>query len=144
MSIPRIFNREDGTQRHSLVFEGRSSVADIAGLANVNPLQKLVEIAFANREGYRRALRWLCIFAASGVEIPIAIFGQFAASASTFQVGLEDCLVLIKAALYAAWLRPIGRQDLQVVAAILHAYTASDLVEKIAVKEKEVNITEEP
>lgn len=94
-------------------------------------MQKLLEISFSSGDGYRQGLRWLCIFASSGVDIPASAFLQFAASAGRFHADLEDCAILAKAGLYAAWLRSIGRQDLQVMVGMLHEHLSSDIVSKI-------------
>lgn len=112
------------------MFEGRGSVGDIASLTAINPLQKLLEISFSSEDGYRRGLRWLSIFASSGVDIPVSAFFQFAVAAERFHANLEDCLVLTKAGLFAAWLRAIGRQDLQVMVGILHDHISMDVVSK--------------
>ena len=106
-------------------------MGDLAGLANVNPLQSLMTVSFGSRDGYQRGLRWLCIFASSGVDIPLPLFYQFAGEAPRFRATLDDCLVLARACLYAAWLRSIGRQELQAVAGILHEYLAQDLVSRL-------------
>ena len=113
------------------MFDGRNSAGDLAAIANINPLQNLMEISFASRNGYRRGLRWLCIFASSGVDIPVSAFFQFAAFVGKFQADLEDCLLLTKAVLYSAWLRSIGRQDLQAVLGMLHDYLSPMIVPKI-------------
>ncbi|KIP09568.1 hypothetical protein PHLGIDRAFT_67270 [Phlebiopsis gigantea 11061_1 CR5-6] len=130
-SLPRLFTREDGSQRSSLVFEGRASVGDSASLVNVNPMQKLMEISFSNRNGYRQGLRWLCIFASSGVDIPVSAFFQFAASVGRYRADLEDCMILVRAGLYSAWLRSIGRQELQAMIGMLQEHLSSDIVTKI-------------
>ena len=130
-ALPRLFTREDGSSRHSLVFDGRNSMGDLAGLTNINPLESLMTVSFGSRDGYRRGLRWLCIFASSGVDIPIPLFFQFANEAKRFRADLDDCLVLIKASLFAAWLRSIGRQELQTIAGMLHEHLSSELMSKL-------------
>ena len=117
------------------MFDGRTSVGDAASLANVNPMQNLMEISFGSADGYRQGLRWLCIFASSGVDIPVSVFFQFAASASRYDADLADCMILVQAGLYPAWLRSIGRQDLQAMVGMLHEHLSSDIVSKIWAKE---------
>lgn len=97
-------------------------MTDPAALINVNPLQKLMRIAQSSPDGFRRGLAWLSLFACSGVDIPLSVFEDLAAATSKFKATLQDCTVLVKACLYSAWLRSIGRQDLQATVAALLAY----------------------
>lgn len=109
-------------------------MGELAAIANVNPLHKLMDISFSSMDGYRRGLRWLCIFASSGVDIPVSAFYQFAASAGRFRADLEDCSILVKAGLYSAWLRSIGRQELQGMVGLLHEHLAATIVASLESK----------
>lgn len=130
-SLPRLFTREDGTQRASIVTDSRLTMGDLSALIGVNPLQKLMTIAFSSAEGLRRGLSWLCLFAASGVDIPHSTFLDFASKCSRFQVGLQDCTALVKATLYSVWLRAIGRHELQFVIATLFAHLELQIAENL-------------
>jgi hypothetical protein len=94
-------------------------MGDLSALSNVNPLQKLLSMAFASAEGFRKGLSWLCLFASSGVDIPFTTFLDFATNIPRFQMELQDCALLIKACLYSCWLRSIGRQEMQAAVAMV-------------------------
>lgn len=106
-------------------------MGDLSVLGNINPLQKLITIAFANAEGFRRGLSWLCLFASSGVDIPLGTFLDFATKATRFQMNLKECTTLITAALYSTWLRSIGRHELQAMVATLLTHLELQIVQNV-------------
>lgn len=109
----------------------RVSMGDLSVLSNINPLQKLMQVALSSIEGFRRGLAWLSLFACSGVDIPLSVFQDLATVSSRFQAGLQDCATLVKACLYSAWLRSIGRQDLQVTIALLFTHLQPEILGNI-------------
>ncbi|KAJ3559109.1 hypothetical protein NM688_g537 [Phlebia brevispora] len=121
-SLLRLFSREgDSSQRHTLVLDSRFTMGDLSSLANINPLQVMTNLATTTKSGYERGLHWLNLFATSGVDIPIPIFMQFA--------------VLANAALAAAYLRPIGRLDLQPMISLLHTYLSQQILNSVRASE---------
>lgn len=106
-------------------------MGDLSTLGNINPLSKLVSIAFGSAEGFRRGISWLGVFALSGVDIPLATFIDFATKASRFGMNLQECTTLIKAALYSSWLRSIGRHEMQAMIATLLTYLEERIIQNI-------------
>ena len=51
------------------------------------------------------ACQWICLFARSGVEVPISTFMEFSQLASSFDISLLDGLELAMAGLSSAWLK---------------------------------------
>lgn len=80
---------------------------------------------------YSQGLRWLCLFATSGVDIPSHIFEGFASTVSSQNSDLKDCNLLLKAILVHTWLRPLGRYDLQQVIALLNRKKESEIVRRL-------------
>lgn len=110
-------------------------MGDLSALSSINPLRKLVAVAFASPEGFRQGLSWIGLFAFSGVDIPLSTFLDFATKGSRFKMNLQDCTMLVKAALYSAWLRSIGRQDMQATVATLLMHMESQLVQNLQSRE---------
>ncbi|KAI0093920.1 hypothetical protein BDY19DRAFT_989447 [Irpex rosettiformis] len=128
-SLPRLFTREDGSQRSSIVTDSRLTMGDLSTLGNVNPLQKLISIAFRSAEGFPRGISWLCLFTSSGVDVPLSTFVDFATKAARFRIDLEGCTTLVKAALYASWLRSIGRHEMQAMVATLLTHLELQMIQ---------------
>ncbi|KAI0703614.1 hypothetical protein BC835DRAFT_1483812 [Cytidiella melzeri] len=134
-SLPRLFTREDGSQRSSIVTDSRFTMVDLSAFSNVNPLQKLMSVAFASSEGFRTGLSWLCLFASSGVDIPLKTYLDFAVKGSRFHMDLQDCTMLVKAALYSCWLRSIGRHEMQAMIATLFTQMELQVVQNLQSRE---------
>ena len=115
-------------------------MGDLSSLANVNPLQAMLNIATTSKSGYQRGLRWISLFALSGVDIPITIWIQFATLASKFRVDLRDCSLLVNAALYSSWLRPTGRLELQTMISMLHAHLSAEIINGLQASENLENM----
>lgn len=127
-SLLRLFSRETDSSRHTIMIDARSTMGDLSSLTNINPLQAMMNIATTTRSGYQRGLRWLCLFASSGVDIPVPIFIQFAMLTKKFKADLKDCSLLVEAALSASWLRSVGRLDLQNMIGLLHVYLSNEIL----------------
>ena len=108
--------------------DSRYTMGDLSALADVNPLQVMLSIATSTRSGYERGLQWLCIFAFSGVDIPVPIFLQFATLAKKFKANLRDCSKLVDAAMYSSYLRSLGRLDLQALVAALQVHLKAEIL----------------
>ncbi|EMD38403.1 hypothetical protein CERSUDRAFT_113558 [Gelatoporia subvermispora B] len=128
-SLNRLFNREvEASQRFSAIIDPRQTLTDATSLANVNALRTMTDIATSNKDGFQQAIHWLCLFLRSGVDIPIPIFQQFSNLAQRFGATLEDCSVLVKATLWSAWLKSLGRQELQSVISVIQTYVTAEIV----------------
>ena len=110
------------------MMDSRYTMGDLSALADVNPLQVMLNIATASKSGYERGLQWLCLFAFSGVDIPVPIFLQFAALTSKFRAGMTDCSKLVDAAMYSSYLRALGRLDLQALVAALQVHLKAEIL----------------
>lgn len=122
-SLSRLFNREVETSgRLSSLIDSRLTMGDASNLATTSALRVLTDTATGSREGFEHTIHWLCLFVRSGVDISIQTFMQFASLARRFDATLDECSQLIKAVMWSAWLRSVGRQDLQAVVAALHTH----------------------
>ncbi|KAG6866936.1 hypothetical protein C0991_003852 [Blastosporella zonata] len=112
-SLPRLFPREaDATN-----FEQ----ADLAiANASVDPWKVVTRVAAEGKAGLGRALKWLCLLARSGVDIPMNIFKTFSAFFARDGVSLAESSLFAKAVMASTWLKPRGRQEIQALVSQLH------------------------
>lgn len=104
---------------------------DVGGLAVVDPWKILLQVASESAEGLRAGLRWLCIFARSGVEVPISRFEEMLGLVRQFDSSWEDSKLLIDALFCATWLRSLGRQELQTTVSNIHLSAYLQVLEDI-------------
>jgi hypothetical protein len=97
----------------------------------MDPWKILSQIASQTKEGLRAALRWFCIFARSGVEIPVSRFEQMLGLVRQFDSSWEDSKLLIDALFCATWLRSLGRQELQTTVSNIHVLVYLQVLEVI-------------
>lgn len=86
----------------------------------MDPWKILFQVASESREGLITGLRWFCIFARSGVEVPPSKFEQIFELVQQFDLSWKDSKLLIDALFYATWLRSLGRQELQTTISNIH------------------------
>lgn len=67
----------------------------------------------AKRNGLLDTLRWLRLFARSGVDINVPVLAEYSELSRRGLVTLEQGLVFAGVTLLSAWNRSIGQQDLQ-------------------------------
>jgi hypothetical protein len=94
----------------------------------VDPWRVVKDVASRSQEGLSQALQWLCLFARSGVDIPVSAFMEFSTLAVRFGISLDDGLVFVTAALSASWLRPAKKRPLQKLFSSLHHLLASQVI----------------
>ena len=104
----------------------------------MDPWRIIDRVASIDLDGLRKALNWLCIFAASGVEIPVATFLQVSNYARDFNATFEDDTRLCEAILLSAWMKSLGRQDLQKVIVDVHWRNASTVLDGFGSLDEEV------
>ena len=95
----------------------------------LDPWRIIGQIASGGLEGLRKVLNWLCIFSASGVEIPVATFMRVSNFAREFDATLEDDVRLCEVMFFSTWVKSLGRQDLQKVIVDIHWRNASTVLD---------------
>ena len=105
------------------------SVADSNIPSATDPWSIIMRAALSGRQSFQQALQWLAMMSSSGVDIPVAIFQQFAALAGRFDLDIMETLPLVSATFSSIWLRSLGRQDLHTVIGALHLRLADKVVE---------------
>lgn len=134
-SLSRLFNREtEGGGRFSTSVDSSIGPADAIGSAVVDSWRVVMKVASTDKEGWRRSLRWLCVFARSGVDIPVSTYMAFSSLGSKFEASLTDCVLLVDAALSSTWLKSMSRQELQAMISALHSRLAPEILENLRVK----------
>ncbi|KAF8894642.1 hypothetical protein BD779DRAFT_1502197 [Infundibulicybe gibba] len=119
-SLYRLFPREADTTQRLSTFNILSNQGD-ANMTNLDPWRAVISIATKSKSGLSRSLRWLCLFACSGVEIPDTTLARFSVLAYKWKTTLTDSLIFAKAVMYSVWLKSMGRSELQRIFATLHA-----------------------
>ncbi|KAI0797914.1 hypothetical protein C8Q75DRAFT_845203 [Abortiporus biennis] len=136
-SLTRLFTREsDAVHRYSTMADSRATVADMTPVSNTNPFTILMQTATVSREGFVNTLNWLCLFVASGIEVPIPIFMQLASLVTQYNASLEECAMLVKATFWSCWQKPLGRQELQRFVALLHSHLETQILEYMHTRRK--------
>lgn len=86
----------------------------------LDPWRVVIDVAAQDRDGLKKGLDWLRIFACSGVDIPINTFLQISALARDLDATFEDHVKLGETAFMAIWIKSLGRQDLHKLISDLH------------------------
>ncbi|KZT09437.1 uncharacterized protein LAESUDRAFT_741739 [Laetiporus sulphureus 93-53] len=129
-SLSRLFTREvETSHRFTAALSPRSSTTDSSQLDADNALRVLINVAAGSREGFQHTAHWLCLFVRSGVDISPATYTHLASLARRFNATLDDCALLVKSALWSAWLRSVGRQELQATVSSMHILLSSTIVD---------------
>ena len=131
-SLLRLFPEEKS--RFSATFDSALPNVEVKGLAVSDPWLLILGWASKSREGLSRSLHCLCVFARSGVDIPISTFTEFSSLTTKLGVSLTDSLLLVGAAFSSTYLKSMGRQDLQTVLSSLHFRLASHVLHCLRTK----------
>lgn len=99
--------------------------------SSLDPWRIVVAFASRNLHGLLQGLKWLCLFAKSGVEIPLSIYMKFSSLANEFSISVPDSLLLVEAALISSWLKSLGRQQLQTLFSDLHSRLGPDIIGRL-------------
>jgi hypothetical protein len=94
-------------------------------------------VASTDLKGLRKVLNWLRIFAASGVEIPVATFMQVSNGARDLDASFDDDAQLCETILLSVWMKSLGRQELQKVITDIHWRNASTVLDAFGVHDEE-------
>lgn len=113
---------------------------EIIGPADIDPWRVIMKVASQDEEGLSRSLRWLCLLAQSGIDIPVAIYLQFSTLAEQFDASLTDSALLAKCGLFSAWQKGIGRQDLQKMFSALHVRLMSQVVDSLQSSQSQIDV----
>ena len=132
----RLFNKDaEAAGRGSVTLENSTFTSmDIGGLAAIDPWKILFQVASGSKEGLRAGLRWFCIFARSGVEIPVSRYEQMLELIQQSGSSREDFTLLIDALFCATWLRSLGRQELQTTVSSIHVSVYPRVLEDFKTK----------
>ncbi|KAL0071388.1 hypothetical protein AAF712_001245 [Marasmius tenuissimus] len=124
-SLTRVFQSEaDASQRYS-VLDNTTAIPD--GLS-FNPWDLVASTASGSGEGLRTALRWLRIFALSGVTVP---FDTLDSISSLVANSSEAASQFTHVLLLATWQRPTNREQTQKLVASLHLGIHRLLIENL-------------
>ena len=87
-----------------------------------------------------RSLQWLCLFAHSGVDIPLTVFETFFALMKQLNLSLANSLLLAKAVMVSTWLKYKGQQELQSLISQLHERLSHQINHALSSKEADIEL----
>ncbi|KAK1236541.1 hypothetical protein PQX77_000234 [Marasmius sp. AFHP31] len=130
-SLTRVFQGEaDASQRYS-VLDHATGIPDVLSF---NPWDLVTSTASGSGEGLRTALRWLRIFALSGVTVPFATLDFIS---SLLKNSSEAASHFTHVLLLATWQRPTNREQTQKLVAKLHSDIQHLLIENLHVDKQD-------
>lgn len=111
--LQRLLNRDsaENASRHTTFVEQVFAQADGHVVKLSDPWGIVRRAAKGN--GLLDSLRWLRLFARSGVDIDVPIFAEYSELSRKGLVTLEQASVFAEATLMSVWTKSMGRQDLQ-------------------------------
>ncbi|OJA10550.1 hypothetical protein AZE42_03139 [Rhizopogon vesiculosus] len=112
-SLQRLLNQDaaENTLRHSTFVD--QILAQVDGhVVKLSDPWGMVRRA-AKQNGLLDSLRWLRLFARSGVDIDVPVFAEYSELSRRGPVTLKQGSVFAEVALLSTWTRSLGRQDLQ-------------------------------
>ncbi|OAX44683.1 hypothetical protein K503DRAFT_196614 [Rhizopogon vinicolor AM-OR11-026] len=112
-SLQRLLNRDaaENTLRHSTFVDQILAQVDGHVVKLSDPWGMVRRAAKQNR--LLDSLRWLRLFARSGVDIDVPVFAEYSELSRRGLVTLKQGSVFAEVALLSTWTRSMGRQDLQ-------------------------------
>jgi hypothetical protein len=135
VSLQRLFQREtESGNRYSSMIDSTLGPTDNGRTVAIDPWRVVMDFASRSKEDLTNSLQWLCLFATSGVDIPVSTYMLFSSSAKRFNTGLTDALWLVEAAMRSTWLKSMGRQQLQAMFSSLHSHLASEVLHCLQTK----------
>ncbi|KAL5490495.1 hypothetical protein ACEPAI_5328 [Sanghuangporus weigelae] len=133
-TLPRLFNRDsEGTARWTTAFDATITSFEHISAPLLDPWRVVIDVAARDYDGLKKGLDWLCIFAASGVDVPVNTFLQLSALTRDLDAPFEDHLKLAEATFMAIWIKALGRQELHQMISDLHDRTAKHILAQLAV-----------
>ncbi|KAG1891051.1 hypothetical protein F4604DRAFT_1566337 [Suillus subluteus] len=111
--LQRLLNRDstENTSRHTTFVDQIFAQVDGHAVKISDPWGMIRRAAKEN--GLSDSLRWLRLFARSGVDIDVPIFTEYSELSRKGLVTLKQASVFTEATLLSVWTRSMGRQDLQ-------------------------------
>ncbi|KAI0035078.1 hypothetical protein K488DRAFT_44141 [Vararia minispora EC-137] len=128
-TLTRLLGRDSTVSGRSSIVRGiNTTQAESSISAGMDPWSIIMRSALSSQATFQQAIQWLAMMATSGVDIPTAIFHQFADLSNRFALSVLDTLPLVQGVFSSVWLRSLGRQELHAVIAALHIRLTSDIV----------------
>jgi hypothetical protein len=123
-------NREsESSHRRSLTL---AASGDALLSAAFDPWKLLRKTAVEDADGFLRSVAWLHLCACSGVDIPPQVFLDLADTGGQhLGLTMEYTTLLVRSALYSAWMKSRGRPELQRLVAILHTRYLDVICERL-------------
>lgn len=132
--LPRLFNREvEGSARWTAAFDATiASFEHVAGPL-LDPWRIVTNVASQDYDGLKKGLKWLGVFASSGVDIPISTFLQVSALLRDFDASFDIYIMLVEAVFISTWIRSLGRLTLQRMISDVHDRNSPYIIDRICI-----------
>ncbi|PBK96908.1 hypothetical protein ARMGADRAFT_1010439 [Armillaria gallica] len=130
-SLSRLFARDvqESTSRAS-VFDS-TAVQDTSDAA-IDPWRRVISVSAENKAGLLRSLRWIFVFARSGVDVPIQTYFHFITLMEKFQTTVTESLLFVKTVMSSTWQRPTSRFEIQDMFAKLHTRLMPEVLQTLS------------
>ncbi|KAK0210802.1 hypothetical protein DFS33DRAFT_1251098 [Desarmillaria ectypa] len=131
LSLSRLFARDvqESTSRAS-VFD--STVGRDGSDATIDPWRRVISVSAENKAGLLRSLRWIYVFARSGVDVPIQTYFHFTTLMEKFQTTVTESLSFVKTVMSSTWQRPTSRFEIQDMFAKLHTRLMPEVLQTLS------------
>ncbi|KAK0483676.1 hypothetical protein IW261DRAFT_1464504 [Armillaria novae-zelandiae] len=130
-SLGRLFTRDvqESTSRTS-VFD--STAGQDTSDAAIDPWRRVISVSAESKAGLLRSLRWIYVFARSGVDVPIQTYFHFITLMEKFQTTVVESLLFVKTVMSSTWQRPTSRFEIQDMFAKLHTRLMPEVLQTLS------------
>ncbi|SJL00441.1 uncharacterized protein ARMOST_03754 [Armillaria ostoyae] len=130
-SLSRLFARDaqESASRAS-VFD--STAGQDTSDAAIDPWRRVISVSAENKAGLLRSLRWIYVFARSGVDVPIQTYFHFITLMEKFQTTVTESLLFVKTVMSSTWQRPTSRFEIQDMFAKLHTRLMPEVLQTLS------------
>ncbi|KAK0459777.1 uncharacterized protein EV420DRAFT_1620288 [Desarmillaria tabescens] len=130
-SLSRLFARDvqESTSRAS-VFD--STAGQDSNDATIDPWRRVISVSTENKAGLLRSLRWIYVFARSGVDVPIQTYFHFTTLMEKFQTTVTESLLFVKTVMSSTWQRPTSRFEIQDMFGKLHTRLMPEVLQTLS------------
>ncbi|KAK0197058.1 hypothetical protein F5146DRAFT_1099379 [Armillaria mellea] len=130
-SLSRLFARDvqESTSRAS-VFD--STTGQDTSDAAIDPWRRVISVSTENKAGLLRSLRWIYVFARSGVDVPVQTYFHFITLMEKFQTTVTESLLFVKTVMSSTWQRPTSRFEIQDMFAKLHTRLMPEVLQNLS------------
>lgn len=119
-TLLKLFPRNSDHRTTTLVISTTGEFLERSAGLETDPWRVITNIIHESESGLVKGLNWLNLLSRSGIDVPLAVYGQFTAALDANGNPLEEACLFIKTILASLWLQSLGRQRYQPLLAHFH------------------------